>query len=157
MELALKSGNTRKLQVLLGADEILAPAVAILRQPSAMSNEELVMNGLHAIDSLHLHCLISLVKLLVRAVGKCHDCFEGNHKLRDAAEKLILRLLSHSDERIKSATYDQCNAVMKDFISSLDEGAILTHRKGMARLGVDCLARLPGCLARNTIIRGNSY
>ncbi|XP_062560483.1 protein rotatin homolog [Armigeres subalbatus] len=142
LELALKSGNTRKLQVLLGADEILAPAVTILRQPSAMSNEELVMNGLHAIDSLHLHRSIPLVKLLVRAVGKCHDCFEGNHKLRDAAEKLILRLLSHSDERIKSAAYDQCNVVMKDFISSLDEGAILTHRKGMARLGDDKLTSL---------------
>lgn len=33
-----------------------------------------------------------------------------------------------------SAAYDQCNVVMKDFISSLDEGAILTHRKGMPKV-----------------------
>lgn len=142
LDLALKSGNTRKLQVLLGADEILAPAVAILRQPSAMSDEELVMNGLNAVDTLHLHRSVAMVKLLVRAVGKCHDCFEGNYKLRDAAEKLVLRLLSHSDERIKSAAYDQCNAVMKDYISSLDEGAILTHRKGVNKLGAGKLASL---------------
>ncbi|XP_065076156.1 protein rotatin homolog [Ochlerotatus camptorhynchus] len=133
LELALKSDSNRKMQILLGADEILAPAIAILRQPTALTDEELVMNGLNAIDSLYLHRSIGLVKLLIRAVGNCHGYFEGNYKLRDAAEKLILRLLSHSDERIKSAAYDQCNVVMKDFISSLDEGAILTHRKGMPK------------------------
>ncbi|KXJ71869.1 hypothetical protein RP20_CCG019454 [Aedes albopictus] len=142
LELALRSGSTRKLQVLLGADEILAPAVAILRQPSTMSDEELVMNGLNAVDTLHLHRSTAMVKLLVRAVGKCHDLFEGNYKLRDAAEKLVLRLLSHSDERIKSTAYDQCNAVMKDYISSLDEGAILSHRKGVTKLGQGKLASL---------------
>lgn len=41
-----------------------------------------------------------------------------------------------------SAAYDQCNAVMKDYISSLDEGAILTHRKGVNKLGAGKLASL---------------
>lgn len=70
LELALKSDGNRKMQILLGADEILAPAIAILRQPTALTDEELVMNGLNAIDSLSLHRSIGLVKLLIRAVGK---------------------------------------------------------------------------------------
>lgn len=128
LEQALKTEN-RKLQVLLSADEIFAPAVTILRQPTALPDDELILLGLEAIDTLHLHRSTGMVKLLIKAVGNCHSHFEGNLKLKEAAEKLVLRLLSHSDDHIKSTAYDHCNGVIKDFISSLDEGAILTHRR----------------------------
>ncbi|XP_053687362.1 protein rotatin homolog [Sabethes cyaneus] len=134
LEQVLKEDN-RKLEILLSADEILAPAVRILRQPTAFSDEEVVFLGLEAIDTLHLHRSTDLVKLIIRSVGNCQIYFEGNLKLRETAEKLILRLLSHSDELIKSTAYDQCNVVIKNYISSLDEGAIVTDRKGLSKMG----------------------
>ncbi|KAL9703786.1 hypothetical protein quinque_007304 [Culex quinquefasciatus] len=133
LEQALKCSDSRRLQVILGADELLEPAVRILRQPTALTDEELIFVGLEAIDTLHLHRSVAMVKLLVKAVGKCQIYFEGNLKLRDAAEKLVLRLLSHSDEQVKSSAYDQCAAVIGDYISSLDEGAILTRRKSFPK------------------------
>ncbi|XP_058829123.1 protein rotatin homolog [Topomyia yanbarensis] len=126
--------NNRKLQILLSADEIFTPAVSILRQPAALSDEQLILVGLEAIDTLYLHRSVELVKLIIKAVGNCHCYFEGNAKLREAAEKLVLRLLSHADQLVKSTAYDQCNSVIKDFISSLDEGAILTHRRSFPKM-----------------------
>ncbi|XP_055535031.1 protein rotatin homolog [Wyeomyia smithii] len=133
LEQVLKFEN-HKLQILLGADEMFAPAVSVLRQPTVLSDEELIFIGLEAIDTLHLHRSTELVKLMVRAVGNCQHYFDGNSKLRETAEKLILRLLAHSDELIKSTAYDACCGVIKDYISSLDEGAILTHRKGSFKM-----------------------
>ncbi|XP_055627670.1 protein rotatin homolog [Toxorhynchites rutilus septentrionalis] len=131
LEQALKVNN-RKLQVLLNADEIFAPAVTLLRQSKAFSDEEVIALGLEAIDTLYLHRSTDMVKLMISAVGRCRCHFEGNPALLESAEKLILRLLSHSDIKVKSTAYDSCNDIIKDFISSLDEGAIITHRKSYA-------------------------
>ncbi|XP_055593623.1 protein rotatin homolog [Uranotaenia lowii] len=128
LEQALKTPNP-KLQILLEADEILAPAVTILRQPDSIKDEDLIFTGIEAIETLHLHRSTAMVKRLIKAIGRCCCYFQSNSRLREEAEKLTLRLLAHSDEKVKSAAYDACNGVIKDYISSLDEGAILTHRR----------------------------
>ncbi|XP_058458275.1 protein rotatin homolog [Malaya genurostris] len=133
LQQALREDN-RKLQILLSADEIFASAVSILRQPAALSDEELIFRGLEAIDTLYLHRSVEMAKLMIKAVGNCYCFFEGNPKLKEAAEKLVLRLLSHTEPTVKCAAYDQCNNVIKEFISCLDEGAILTHRRSFPKM-----------------------
>lgn len=62
--------NNRKLHVLLNADEIFAPAVSLLRQPNAFSDEEVIALGLEAVDTLYLHRSTDLVRLMIKAVGR---------------------------------------------------------------------------------------
>lgn len=75
----------------------------------------------------------------------CYDC--SPIRMNELKGKKIYHYFDkiktiHHLSLASSTAYDQCNAVMKDYISSLDEGAILSHRKGVTKLGQGKLASL---------------
>lgn len=70
-------GTDKELSVLINCEEVLLPAVKILRRPDRYTNEELVRNGMNALETLKIHKSVGLVKRLVNAVIKCASDFEG--------------------------------------------------------------------------------
>jgi hypothetical protein len=60
----------QKMVAILHARDVLLPAINILREPHLVSDEELIYEGMRAIDTLHLHQSCEMVKRLFQAITK---------------------------------------------------------------------------------------
>jgi hypothetical protein len=71
----------------------------------AMSNEDLIINGLACMDTIRIHKSVELVELLFTAIDKCSCNFHINENLKETAGKIVLRLLSIEEPEIRAKAY----------------------------------------------------
>lgn len=118
----LKSSETYQITTLLDCHKDLEIVVGILRQSTKFSDYDLVMNGLICVDTINLHQSTELIELLFKAITNLIPQFDGNSKLKEAGEKLLLRLLSNSYIYCKRLVYQLCADKVKYFMSSVRDG-----------------------------------
>ncbi|XP_049290028.1 uncharacterized protein LOC125767467 [Anopheles funestus] len=126
------------LDILLNLSDNLSPAVQLLRDTyinARLSDEHLLVMGSEAIKTLCLHRSIELVRILLKTIGNCSSFVTEDEPLWDIIESITVRLLANEDEEIRSEVYQICANMMKDFISQLDDSAILTRRSQLSNTG----------------------
>lgn len=118
----LKSSESYQITTLLNCHKDLEIVAGILRQSTKFSDYDLVMNGSICIDSLCLHQSEELIELLFKAVTNLVPQFDGNSKLKESGENLLLRLLANSNIDCKRLVYRLCEEKVKYFMSSVRDG-----------------------------------
>lgn len=121
----------KNVQILLNCEEILLPAVTLLRPLEEFSDEDIVILGVDALKSSNLHQSIQLAEILINSVVNCIPLFPGNAKLRESGEKIILHLLAHPCQEIKRFSYQKASEKMKFFLSSLIDGQQIIGGRGL--------------------------
>ncbi|GAB0090183.1 hypothetical protein DMENIID0001_048780 [Sergentomyia squamirostris] len=120
----------KNVEILLNCEEILRPAVDLLRPLKDLKDEEVILAGLAALKSSNIHKSTQLTEMLIKAVNSCLPLLPGNSTLRESAEKIILHLLAHPSVDIQKFSYQLCAEKMKYFVSSLTNGEQLMSRRG---------------------------
>lgn len=118
----LKSSETYQITTLLNCNKDLEIVTGILRQSTKYSDYDLIMNGSVCVDTMGLHQSAELIKLLFNAITNLVPEFDGNSKLKEAGESLLLRLLSSSKNELKRLVYQLCAEKVKYFMSSVRDG-----------------------------------
>lgn len=119
---------SKSIKDLLNSIEILYSAVHLLRQPDGMANDELILKGLNAMETLHIHKSVDLVKVLFRAIcGSAIDC-NAVEILKNNREKLFLKLLSHEMIEVKRLVYHMTAEKVKYFFSCVSDGEMVLGR-----------------------------
>lgn len=96
------SENDKELNALINCEDVLLPAVELLRRPDRYTNEELLGCGMAALETLKIHKSVGLVKILVNATVKCASEFEGKIKISRALFHLKLAWNSSRKSQISS-------------------------------------------------------
>lgn len=118
----LKSSETYQIKTLLNCHKELEIVAEILRQSTKFSDYDLLMNGSMCVDTLCLHQSEELIELLFKAITNLIPQFDGNLKLKEAGENLLLRLLANSNIDCKRLVYRLCAEKVKYFMSSVRDG-----------------------------------
>lgn len=118
----LRSSETYQITTLLNCNKDLKIVTGILRQSTKYSDYDLVMNGAVCVDTMCLHQSEELIKLLFKAITNLVPQFDGNSKLKETGESLLLRLLSSSNIELKRLIYQLCADKIKYFMSSVRDG-----------------------------------
>jgi hypothetical protein len=91
----------KKMVTILHARDVILPAINVLRQPHTITDEELIYEGMRAIDTVYLHQSLGMARRLFEAITNLLGEFGGNSELRSCGESLYLRLLSTKLPKMK--------------------------------------------------------
>lgn len=94
----------------------------MLRDPEKFSDEEWVLIGMNALQTLKIHKSSGLVKRLMKTLINCGPLLEGNLEFRHAAEQLLLKLLATNIPQLKILVYKLVIDGIKNFFSGFSDG-----------------------------------
>ena len=92
--LLMLQGNSKWIEV-----------VELFKSWETLTSEEIIFKGLMAIETLSIHQSDQLVIILLHQISKCADKYNSNPQLKEAADKIFLRLLATDIMKIKKLAY----------------------------------------------------
>ncbi|XP_059622683.1 protein rotatin homolog [Phlebotomus argentipes] len=120
----------KRVEILLNCEQILRPAIFLLRPMFRFTDDELCYTGVAFLETSNLHKSMQMTAKLIEAVANCVVESPGNNILMYSAEKIMLQLLAHPCLKIKQLTYQKSTEKMKFFVSSLAGGEQIMSKRG---------------------------
>lgn len=93
------------LNFLLDISSLWRPLVQIFQNHESMTHEEIILKGLESLEVIRIHKNPEFVDVIFNAIEKSALNFHKNQKLKEAAEKIFLRLISIDVPEIKKRIY----------------------------------------------------
>ena len=94
-----------ELCLLLDAQKHFKPVVEIFQNFEQMSDEEIILHGVKALDTIRIHRSLELIDLLMTTINRSSAKLSHLCSVKEASEEIILRLLSIEIPNVRQFVY----------------------------------------------------
>lgn len=89
------------LKIINSLQNVLGPAVHLLKEPNVCSDEMVINFGVQAIDALEIVKSSALIRFIFDAIANSTSLFSNDVDLREKAEKLLLHMIVMKNVELK--------------------------------------------------------